>query len=107
MTAGGAWRCGPTPLQRLPRCEVRLHDLGPVTVSLIANQTGRVLASAEISDITNAWQPHRFTLKTGDIAPSSTNHLAITVAHPGTLWLNLVSLFPPTYHDRPNGNRST
>jgi alpha-N-arabinofuranosidase len=33
------------------------------------------------------------------------NHLVLTVAHPGSLWLNLVSLFPPTYHDRANGNR--
>ncbi len=81
------------------------HDLGPITVSLVANQTGKVVASAEISDIGSAWQPHRFTLKTGDIAASSTNHLAITLGHPGTLWLNLVSLFPPTYKDRANGNR--
>jgi alpha-N-arabinofuranosidase len=29
----------------------------------------------------------------------------LTVAHPGALWLNLVSLFPPTYNDRVNGNR--
>ena len=36
---------------------------------------------------------------------SAANHLTLTVAHPGTLWLNLVSLFPPTYHNRPNGNR--
>jgi alpha-N-arabinofuranosidase len=81
------------------------HDLGPITVSLIANQTGKVLASAEISGIASAWQQHQFKLKTGDIAASSTNHLEITVAHPGSLWLNLVSLFPPTYHDRANGNR--
>ena len=29
----------------------------------------------------------------------------ISVGHAGTLWLQLVSLFPPTYHDRPNGFR--
>ena len=29
----------------------------------------------------------------------------MTVGSPGTLWLNQVSLFPPTYHNRPNGNR--
>src|SRR6202034_2780965 len=33
------------------------------------------------------------------------NHLELTVGHKGTLWLELVSLFPPTYHDRPNGFR--
>src|SRR5258708_38468829 len=27
------------------------------------------------------------------------------VGSPGTIWLNQVSLFPPTYHNRPNGNR--
>jgi alpha-N-arabinofuranosidase len=29
----------------------------------------------------------------------------LSVSQPGTLWVNLVSLFPPTYHDRKNGNR--
>jgi alpha-N-arabinofuranosidase len=29
----------------------------------------------------------------------------LIVGHAGTLWLSLVSLFPPTYHDRENGNR--
>src|SRR5581483_6721392 len=78
---------------------------GPVTVSLVANQTGKVLASATVSGITSEWKQYTFTLKTGAIEPSSTNHLVLTVAHPGTLWLNLVSLFPPKYHDRVNGNR--
>ena len=46
-----------------------------------------------------------FALKTGAIEPSATNHLVISVGHAGTLWLQLVSLFPPTYHNRVNGNR--
>jgi alpha-L-arabinofuranosidase len=29
----------------------------------------------------------------------------MTVDRPATLWLQLVSLFPPAYHDRANGNR--
>ena len=29
----------------------------------------------------------------------------ISVKTPGTLWLNLVSLMPPTFHDTANGNR--
>lgn len=33
------------------------------------------------------------------------NHLELTVGHAGTLWLQLVTLFPPTYHGRPNGTR--
>src|SRR5215471_17040217 len=80
-------------------------SIGPVTVSLVANQTGKVLASITVSGVTAEWKQYSFTLKTEAIESSSANHLVLTVAHPGTLWLNLVSLFPPTYHDRINGNR--
>jgi len=80
-------------------------EVGPVTASLVANQTGRVLASAVVAGIGTEWKQYRFTLKTGPMEPSMENHLVLTVAHPGALWLQLVSLFPPTYHDRANGNR--
>jgi alpha-N-arabinofuranosidase len=80
-------------------------DLGAVTVSLVGNQSGKAVATAQVSSIGTDWKQYEFTLKTGAIEPSAANHLAITVAHPGTLWLSLASLFPPTYHDRVNGNR--
>jgi len=79
--------------------------LGAVTVSLINNASGKAVATAEVSGISTAWKQYEFTLKTGAIQPSTANHLALTVGHSGTLWLSLVSLFPPTYHDRVNGNR--
>ena len=44
-------------------------------------------------------------MQSGNLAASSENHLEITIDRPATLWLQLVSLFPPTYHGRPNGNR--
>jgi len=80
-------------------------DLGPITVSLIDDTTGRPVATATTAPIGSGWKEYEFTLKTGALAPSSTNHLALTAGHTGTLWLQLVSLFPPTYHDRPNGFR--
>jgi len=81
-------------------------DMGPVTVSLVANQTGKVLASTEIKDVGTAWAEHKFTLKTGAVqAVTAANHFVITVAHAGSLWLNLVTLFPPSYHNRDNGTR--
>jgi alpha-N-arabinofuranosidase len=80
-------------------------SLGPITVGLINNQTGKPVATAQVSEVTTGWKLYKFTLKTGTIEPSAANHLAISVAHAGTLWLDLVSLFPPTYHDRVNGNR--
>ena len=80
-------------------------DLGPVTVSLISDVTGKPVATATVSGLTAGWKQYIFTLKTGAIQSSATNHLSLTVAHPGSVWFNLVSLFPPTFHDRPNGTR--
>jgi alpha-N-arabinofuranosidase len=81
-------------------------DLGPVTVSLVGNASGEAVATAVVPAISTAWKQYEFTLKTGAIETSAANHLALTVGHAGTLWLDLVSLFPPTYHDRVNGNRT-
>ncbi len=80
-------------------------EVGPVTARLVANQSGKVLASATVSGIGTDWKQYAFTLKTGAIEAGMENHLELTVAHPGSLWLQLVTLFPPTYHDRPNGTR--
>jgi alpha-N-arabinofuranosidase len=80
-------------------------DLGPVTVSLVSDDTGKAVATATVPAVGTDWKQHEFALKTGALPPSSNNHLVVSVSHTGTLWLNLVSLFPPTYHDRVNGNR--
>jgi alpha-L-arabinofuranosidase len=77
----------------------------PVTVALVADQTGQVLASASVAVTGTSWKPYKFELRSGAVTASSGNHFEITVDRPSTLWLQLVSLFPPTYHDRPNGNR--
>ncbi len=81
-------------------------DIGPVTVSLVANETGRAAASASVSGLGSEWKQYSFTLKTGAVTASAGYHLNVTVAHPGTLWLDLVSVFPPTYHNRTNGFRT-
>ncbi len=80
-------------------------DIGPVTVSLVGDESGKAVATAKVAGVGTEWKQYEFKLKTGTVPASAANHLTITVAHPGTLWLNLVSLFPPTYHDRTNGNR--
>ena len=80
-------------------------DIGPLTVSLVNDNSGKAVATESVSGIGARWKQFPFTLKTGAIEPSSSNHLVITAGHAGTLWLQLVSLFPPTYHDRANGNR--
>jgi alpha-N-arabinofuranosidase len=80
-------------------------SLGTVDVSLVSDDSGKSVATATVRGITTAWKRYEFSLKTGAIQPSAANHLVIAVSHAGTLWLNLVSLFPPTYRDRVNGNR--
>jgi alpha-N-arabinofuranosidase len=76
-----------------------------VTVSLENDQTGVVAATAKVTGLTGEWKQFTFTLKTGGVPVSSNNHLLLTIAQPATVWLDLVSLFPPTYHARPGGNR--
>jgi len=80
-------------------------DIGPVTISMINNATGSVLTQTTVTVQSGAWQRYEYKLQTAAIAPSIANHLEFTVAHPGTLWLQLVSLMQPTFHNRPNGNR--
>lgn len=80
-------------------------DSGPVTMSLVDDNTGTVVAEATVPSLTNAWKRYTVTLRTGQIQASDSNHLALTVTRPQKFWFSLVSLFPPTYKDTPNGNR--
>lgn len=80
-------------------------NLGPVTVRLVNDNTGTAAATATVPALTSGWKQYHVALKTGAIPTSSTNHFELIVAHPGTAWFSLVSLFPPTYRNTPNGNR--
>jgi alpha-N-arabinofuranosidase len=81
-------------------------DLGEMTVSLVSNSSGKTLASAVVDGITGDWKQHTFQLKTGNkVEAGAANHLLLSFAKPGAVALQLVSLFPPTYKDRANGNR--
>lgn len=77
----------------------------PVRVALVADESGRVLASASVEVTGSDWKQYKFELRSGNVTASAENHLEVTIDRPATLWLQLFSLFPPTYHDRPNGNR--
>ena len=78
----------------------------PLTVSLQSNDGAKVYASATTPALTGDWQKFELTLSTGsDITPSKENKFVIAAGAPGAFRLSLVSLFPPTYKNRPNGNR--
>jgi alpha-N-arabinofuranosidase len=73
---------------------------------LIADATGMVLAETTVGLHAGEWQQYTYSFHTAStLKPSEDNHLEITFAEPGTVWLQLVSLFPPTFDARPNGNR--
>ena len=80
--------------------------VGPVNVTLVSNNSGKPLASATSQPLSTEWKRYEYSFATaGKIEPSAENHLQLTVGHPGKIWITLVSLFPPTYKNRENGNR--
>lgn len=81
-------------------------DIGPLSVSLINDNTGKTVASAKVQALSTEWKRYEFTLTTQNVEASAENHLLLTVGHAGKLWIDLVSLFPPTYKNRENGNRA-
>jgi len=79
---------------------------GPVTVSIETTNGATVFASAEVGRLSGDWRKYSVTLKTPrKIAPTADARFVLTIGSAGTVWFDLVSLFPPTWHDRPNGNR--
>jgi alpha-L-arabinofuranosidase len=80
-------------------------SVGPITASLINNDTAKVLASTAIPALTSEWKQYTFTLHSDSTKPSVNNRLVLTASNRGKVWFSLVSLFPPTYRDRENGNR--
>ncbi|MDQ6678485.1 MAG: alpha-N-arabinofuranosidase, partial [Acidobacteriota bacterium] len=78
---------------------------GPINISIVSNEGTTVLASAHIAKVTGGWRRYQAVLSTGNVSPSAENHLLLSTGARGTVWFSMVSLFPPTWHNRPNGNR--
>ena len=78
---------------------------GPLTVSLQSADGKTVFAGAAIPALTGDWKKYEITLTTKKVKPSKNNRLVITTPAPGTIWFSQVSLFPPTFANRANGNR--
>ena len=77
-----------------------------LTVAIESANGKTIYASAEVTGISSQWQRFHFTLTTpGNIQPTTDAHFLITTKQEGSYWFNLVSLFPPAYKDRNNGNR--
>ena len=79
---------------------------GPVTIQLVNDDSGKASAEAVVPKLSDAWKRYEVVLKTpASMKTSAANHFVLNVDQPGDVWFSLVSLFPPTYKNRPNGNR--
>jgi alpha-N-arabinofuranosidase len=79
----------------------------PLTITIESADGKTTYATTTVSGVSAQWKQYHFTLTTGtDIKATADTRFVITANTSGTYWFNLVSLFPPTYHTRPNGNRT-
>ncbi|OCL10938.1 glycoside hydrolase family 51 protein [Glonium stellatum] len=84
---------------------------GAFIASLESSITNETLASTKVDSVATSseWIQHNFTLVPHQDALNANNTFSITYDASGTsgsLDFNLISLFPPTYKDRPNGLRA-
>ena len=77
---------------------------GPVTLAIMSD-SGKVMASATFPAADSHWKKYTATMRTGRVRESQDNFVRVTVSHPGSVLMNVVSLFPPTYGNQPNGFR--
>ncbi|MGA2406884.1 MAG: alpha-L-arabinofuranosidase C-terminal domain-containing protein [Bacteroidales bacterium] len=78
----------------------------PVYVTIESNDRKTIYANGTVESISGEWKKYTLSLNTADLKATSDACLSITTKSPGTIWFSLVSLFPPSYKDRPNGNRA-
>lgn len=79
---------------------------GPVSVGIEGDGGGPPVAEAQVKKIGETWAKYSATLTTpATVQPSTKNKFVVSMHAPGTVWLSLVSLFPPTFHNRHNGLR--
>jgi alpha-L-arabinofuranosidase len=83
------------------------HTAGPITVTIESNDGKTVYATGTI-DLAKSqfWKKYELTLTTGaNVKPTTDARFVISTNRTGLYYFNLVSLFPPTYNNRPNGSR--
>ncbi|RNI36246.1 alpha-N-arabinofuranosidase [Hanamia caeni] len=80
---------------------------GAITVSIESNDGKTVYAKGTI-DLEKSiyWKQYEVNLTTAaDVKPTKDARFVISTDRTGVYYFNLVSLFPPTYKDQPNGFR--
>ena len=82
----------------------RTEDSQGVTAQLESADGARIYAKAQMAEVAGKWK--RYACKLVAAGTDSKARLTLCVSKPGTIWFDVVSLFPKTYQDRPNGLRA-
>jgi len=106
-TEPARWPWEPKPTTP-PLPEIENNTAGPITVSIESNDGKTIYASGTINlEKSIYWKKYELTLTTAaGIMPTKDARFVITTNRTGLYYFNLVSLFPPTYNNRVNGNRT-
>ncbi|MGN6616526.1 MAG: alpha-L-arabinofuranosidase C-terminal domain-containing protein, partial [Ilyomonas sp.] len=101
------WPWEPKP-NTPPLPDIENNTQGPITVSIESNDGKTVYASGTINlEKSIYWKKYELTLTTAaDVQPTKDARFVISTIRTGLYYFNLVSLFPSTYNNRPNGNRT-
>ncbi|MGC4030926.1 MAG: alpha-L-arabinofuranosidase C-terminal domain-containing protein [Tepidisphaeraceae bacterium] len=79
---------------------------GPVTAALVGDD-GKNYVSISVSPVSGEWKKYTAKVTTpADITATSHAKFVLSAEGNGSVYFSLVSLFPPTYQDRPNGLRA-
>ena len=78
---------------------------GPIAVSIQSDDGRTIYATKTVTGLTSAWKRYEVTLQTDKVTATTKARYVLTVDRPATVWFSLVSLFPPTFRDQPNGFR--
>jgi alpha-N-arabinofuranosidase len=100
------WPWEPKPTTP-PLPDIEDNAAGPITVSIESNDGKTVYASGTINLAKSIfWKKYELTLTTkADVKPTADARFVISTDRLGLYYFNLVSLFPPTYNNKPNGFR--
>ncbi|HRH48665.1 MAG TPA: alpha-L-arabinofuranosidase C-terminal domain-containing protein [Panacibacter sp.] len=100
------WPWEPKP-NTPPLADIPNNTPGPITVSIESKDGKTVYASGTIQlEKSMYWKKYELTLTTAhNIQPTKDARFVISTDRTGLYYFNLVSLFPPTYNHRENGNR--
>ncbi len=95
------------PQNATPAPVIENNTAGPITVSIESNDGKTVYATGTVTlEKSTFWKKYEVTLTTAaNVAPTTDARFVISTDRTGLYYFNLVSLFPPTYNNRPNGNR--